>query len=862
MSIKTTIVEIIFLLAISHNGKAQTNDLKFNLVKGNNGKPLGKISAITQDPHGYVWLCGQEAKCIYRYDGNRFTSFRHDEANKNSLGLTSFETIYADNSGIIWIGGDELDEYNPATRTFKHYKPAGYVYSIVKDRRGRLWVGTANGLDYLDEKTGKFTHYRNEPGNPKSLSSNVVWRIYEDHQGTLWIATGYPFFKRDPEDGGLNRLNNDGSFTRYMHDPKDPHSLINNKVAAMFEDSHGTFWIGTGGDGLHTMDRETGRFERKLHDPKKPGLLSCPPLKQNEENDKITFITEDMTGAIWIGTMYSGINRYDTKTKKITHLENSNGFPDTKSWNTFTSKEGELWITTENANLFRVDPFYKPLTNIPINNLVSNFLEDDEGYLWVSTRGSGLLKYDQHNKLIRQYKHEPSDSFSMIGNNAGALFQNEKNTIWVGTDIGLRVFDKVTQKFSRFPEHGNVKNFPDSGITHIRQDNRGLFWFSGWGNGLVCYNPKDHSIKRFLSDKEDSFSISSNEVGGMLDDEPGVLWTGGSSGINRLDLKTERFKNYLPKIWGIQLFRDSEGNIWTGNQNGLFRYNSKEDQFSVFFDSQREINGFIFGGIVEDDAKNLWIPSQLGIVKLNLLTKEIFIYGSKYGIDPRSLVLWAKTYKNRKGQIFVPRENGFYTFSPEELAVNPDFPIIITDFFINSVPVLPGNGSPLQRPVEGFTDLVLKHTQNNLAFNFAAIDYREPDAIKYFYILEGYDLKWREAKDKSCQYLRLPPDNYIFRIKAINAEGTTAEKTITIRINPAWWNTWLFRIAAIIVLVSSSYALMRWRIRQKFKLQLERLEKERQMSELKQKGTELEMQALRAQMNPHFIFNSLNSINR
>ncbi|MEP6597170.1 MAG: histidine kinase, partial [Ginsengibacter sp.] len=173
------------------------------------------------------------------------------------------------------------------------------------------------------------------------------------------------------------------------------------------------------------------------------------------------------------------------------------------------------------------------------------------------------------------------------------------------------------------------------------------------------------------------------------------------------------------------------------------------------------------------------------------------------------------------------------------------------------------NGSPLQKPVEETSDLDLKYNQNNIAFNFAAIDYREPEATKYFTMLENYDNTWREAVgEKSSIYFLLPPGKYVFRIKAYNSDGVKAEKTITIRIYPAWWNTWLFRVPAIIFIGVIFYGLMRWRLKQKFRLQLERSEKERQMAELKQKGTELEMQALRAQMNPHFIFNSLNSINR
>src|SRR5436190_13492650 len=126
MKVKIVIPAVLFFQLIFLFGIAQNNELKFNLVEGPNGKLLGNITAITQDPHGYMWFAGQHAECLYRYDGNRMISFRHDDANPNSLGGTGLETVYADDSGMIWIGfGDNpkggLDQFNPATGIFKHY---------------------------------------------------------------------------------------------------------------------------------------------------------------------------------------------------------------------------------------------------------------------------------------------------------------------------------------------------------------------------------------------------------------------------------------------------------------------------------------------------------------------------------------------------------------------------------------------------------------------------------------------------------------------------------------------------------------------------------------------------------------------
>ncbi len=875
MRITTIIAEIIFLPAIFiHYAAAQKDELRFNLVTGPHGKPLGKIRNITQDPHGYMWFSGEDERCIYRYDGIRLSVFRHDDSDSNSLAGTVVNSVYADDSGLIWIGlNNGLDQYNPSTGIFTHYRHrqndpgslnAGDVAPIIRDRKGRLWVGGSNGLDRLDEKTGKFIHYRNEQGNQKSLSSNFIWTIYEDKQGVIWIGTGYPWFNKDPENGGLNRLEDNGSFSRFMHNPKDPHSLINNKVGAIFEDTDGVFWIGTSGDGLHTMDRKTGLFQRHLYDPKKPEQLSRPPLHPAfGPNDKINFITQDSTGAIWIGTEFSGINRYNPKTEKITLFKHSNGFPDSSGWNAFVSRDGVLWITTEDRNLYKTDPFNKSIYSIGPFHLPSNFMEDEEGYLWVSTMGSGLLKFDQNRNLLKQYKHDPSDSFSLLDDNTGMMIPYRDKTFLVCSHDGIRVFNKLTGKFSRFQDTEAFKDSVTNGFSNILRDKQGLMWFCRWGLGLIRYNPKDNSTKQFFADQEDSTSIGSNFLNSILEDSFGVLWTAGLGGINRLNKETYQFKHYLPRTFITYLYKDSRGILWAGTERGLYRYHQKEDRFTGFFDPQSEISSFRVGGIIEDNARNLWLTSESAIIKLNPVTKETFIYGDKFGITPNSLAPYTKTYKNRKGQLFMGHGRGFYFFSPEELTVSNKLKIIVTDLFINTLPMWTGKSGSLQKPVEEISELNLKYNQNNIVFNFATIDYRAPEHTKYFTMLEGYDDTWREATgEKSSSYFYVPPDKYVYRIKAYNSEGVMAEKAIIIRITPPWWNTWLFRISAVIFFGSIFYGIMRWRMQQKFKLKLEASERERQMAELKQKGTELEMQALRAQMNPHFIFNSLNSINR
>ena len=147
--------------------------------------------------------------------------------------------------------------------------------------------------------------------------------------------------------------------------------------------------------------------------------------------------------------------------------------------------------------------------------------------------------------------------------------------------------------------------------------------------------------------------------------------------------------------------------------------------------------------------------------------------------------------------------------------------------------------------------------------NFAGIDFSNPEDNRHLFMLENYDAGWNLAGvERKATYFNVPPGKYIFRVKVVNSYGIWAERSIQVIITPPWWTTWWFRIAAILAIAAIVYSIMRWRIRQKFNRQIEQSEKDRQLAELRQKTGELEMQALRAQMNPHFVFNSLNAINR
>jgi ligand-binding sensor domain-containing protein len=330
MKTRLLIFSFAFLLLLWRTYSSSAQEVVFSQVFPPEG-PFRMINGVTQDTLGYMWLSSYSIG-LARYDGYQVTLFRNDPRDSNSLATNNVVCVFADRNGMIWVGTQSgLDRLDPRTGIFKHFRHKkedlsslsdDVVTAILEDHNGTLWVGTENGLNRLDMKTETFTRYQQNPNDVTSLSCNRVQVLYEDHRGTLWVGTANPqrFFDSD-EQGGLNKLDRKtGKFTRYLHDPKDSLTLINDRIGAIFEDSRGVFWVSTAGDGLHTMNREKGTFERHLYDPAHPEKLSGPPPEDIGLDLNNFFVVEDSSGAIWIASSKRWITQYDPKTKKIHHL--------------------------------------------------------------------------------------------------------------------------------------------------------------------------------------------------------------------------------------------------------------------------------------------------------------------------------------------------------------------------------------------------------------------------------------------------------------------------------------------------------------------------------------------------------------
>ena len=823
-----SIAIILFLIVVSFRAFGQ--QINFAKVVPPDGNNFIFVTGISQDVNGFMWFSTK--KGLYSYDGRSVESFKNNPLNPNSLVSNFLESVYADYDGTIWIGslGKGLDHFDPETGIFTHFThdsdvpeslSSDTVTSILRDKQGTLWIGTHGGLDQFDAKTNKFIHYRHQADDTASISNNQVRVIYEDSEGILWIGTGSPYADNGgtPEDGGLNRFNkNTGTFTRFLHNPNNNKSLLNNKIGAIFEDKVGDFWIGTAKLGLHKMNRQNGTFERLIYDPSHPEKLSSPVVNiATPDYEHITFITQDAADSYWFGTVDAGLFYFNPEVGKIINYkrtENSTeGFNDNGAWTSFTSRDGILWIGATQGNIYHIDPLHKeiPHTNISTAS-VNSFYEEPDGELWIGTN-QGVIRIE--NGIEKRYLID-SNPANANANIVYSIRADRQGNIWFGSSGGLNLWDRKNEKFIRYiNEPNNSNSLSNNIVTWTFEDKDENFWV-GTFRGLNLMDRKTGRFTHYFKNQANTEPFGANIITDLFEDKNGRMWVGAwnTGGISILNRESNTFQNYLTGTGIMSIYEDSDGALWAGGSDGLYRYDAGIDNFIRYTDTGSPSGMTETTSIVEDEFKNLWLGTSTGITRINAQRNESTLFGNNYGINDFALTP-NSGFKRSNGEIYFGDGTGYFSFSPDELTRNLRMPeIVFTGFRINDQKIIPGDGGPLKESLTLVNEIQLQYNQNVFSFDISVIDYAKPEQNQLIYYLENYDKSWLQANSGNrVYYFNIPPGKYTFRVKGANSYGAWAEKSIDIVIHPPWWRTWWAYIIYALLFIFAVFGFDRFQRR-------------------------------------------------
>lgn len=796
-------IYLVCCLQISLLAQQVTDRYSYRYYNSNQGLSNNSIVSILQDYKGYIWVGTQDG--LNRFDGKSFKTYRNNVDDKNSLSNN-------------------------------------YIICIFEDRDSTLWIGTrGGGLSKFNRANDNFTNYFYQANNTSSISHAEVSSIYEDNQNNLWIGT---------DGGGLNLFNKHSEkFTRC--DNKTTNSDGSNplKILAINGDDHGNLLIGTWDYGLLIFNIKSKKFNKVNN--------ACD--KNGHTFDRIWTIKKDRLGNFFLGLYEGGFQYFDYSKKKFSCLQSEfnklygkssiysfceignnklligtnvgiyivsikyikKGFyltKDIKKLNSYFSisimidKSGNIWSTDYLRGLVQLIPVNSQFLvqevalgfsgEQPNQLQITSFTETKNGEIIFGTE-VGIFFFDSKTRTFKKLEKDLDDN--ILKRRITELNFYEK-TIWSSRIYDISCFNKRTRKFDTFfsiPHE--IFNSNRNGFTDfIIRNNIG--WFAS-ENGLYKLNLQSRKLNTIIGPKETENGFNIFSVRSIADDNNGnILMATFGGGLIVYNTNTDQKTLYqhdpnnprsISSNYINQVIVSKEGKIWLCTFNGLEEFDKKTGVFRHYNTN----NGFpanLMNSVVEDDRGNLWISTQISISKFNPATGKTWNFNF-YNQGSQNVFIIRSAYKAINGYLYFGRIGSFVFFHPDSIKENTKGPIIyLTDFKINYQSVSVGVNSLLKRNIEDAKEVVLKHSQSSFSFTFAAINYNSPEKVQYAYMLKNFDKDWINTGNRSiANYTNIPLGKYVFMVKASNENGIWNNEGVSIRVKilPAFWETWYFKLA-------------------------------------------------------------------
>jgi len=821
------------------------------------GLSHSKVNCILQDHRGFLWIGTNEGLC--RYDGVGFTPFRYQPIDPMGIAAPLVRAILEDSLGRIWIGTENggLDCLDPTINRIEHFSTAADtapltpvdVNAILQDEGGGLWLATSRGLDFVDVASKQVITYVPPSLENEPLRARVLNVILDGRDGCLWLGalhSGLWCFDRQKR-----------TFNVFQHDPRNPLSLGDNDIRALYLDSQSRLWIGTNVGGLNLFHAQTKTFTRFHLNPK------------NSESTTIRALLEDGPDHLLVGNR-SGLYRFHPKSGQYTQYEHDPNDPYSLSHNSiqcfYRDSCGDLWIgTRDGLNYLNKQnhnfKHYQARSNdrrFLNNKVVYGILQDREGDIWFATEEGGINRLHRDSGLFTYYKHDPMNPHSLSVNNIKTLVQDRQGQIWAGTFRGgLNVLDLRSGRFTGIRHNPRDPFSPASNdIMVLLLDREGDIWVGTTDAGLDRYQWTTHRFCHWPMPKD---SPAFTSITALMQDRNGKIWIGSSHGrLASLDKKTGDFHEYrlvendAAAIEVRVIHQDASANLWIGTWgSGLFHLDLGSGNIRRYGD-QDGLPGHVILGILRDAKQNLWLSTTEGLVCFQPRTGECVTYTKENGLQSNQFCYNAYLC-SREGQLYFGGINGVTIIDPQSLQRNTFVPpVVLTGLRVNNKPVEIGSADGLLKKSITDTDqLTLSHRHAVFSVEFAALSYAISSKNRYKYMLEGFDPDWNDAgHQRVATYTNLNPGNYTLRVQAANSDGVWNEigSTLHIIIKPPLWKTWWAKILGLISIGFIIRHLIAYQVQKKNYFQATSL------------ANLAQLKLLRYQMNPHFLFNAHNSI--
>lgn len=731
--------------------------------------------------------------------------------------------------------------------------PSSNVFAFDQDSDQLLWMGTSNGLCSFDGK--KFTSYSIEHG----LVNNLIYGLSIDANNRKWLSTmaGKPSYFKDgkgyiPDWADSLAVGNYyfqciDTFTWFSGVDVEGHKrprpiahigsdqrmyptaiygpwegpagiLVDSLI--YFVDRGRLFRFGTEGPqqiqgleipnhlaecrsidhGIICIEREQGKDHIVFIDPIQLKVSYQEQIEAYQPRKKINTILVDDKGHIWLGLQ-----------GELLYLEHWDAEPEPVLREVFINDlyvdhEGNLWVSTEGKGVFLLVSSEVQSLEIPgkDNYIVRSIEVDQFENIYVGYISGRMDVFDKSFKLIRSNAYSPLRIVDILP---------DENGCWMATNSEVFRLDKDGQVQARYTTTSPIKSLA------VMSDS--LY--------VLSY---DIEVLRGDSIADTGIPFSARiYTNYTIDDQH--MWLGSTDGLfkfNGKDTKQIAKDRIYTDIRGIS--QDHKGRFWIATAGqGIFILEGDTIVQHITSGQGLSSNLCMHQAV---DGKTMWVSTNLGINKIDVETDSIQVFNEQDGLSTGEV-----KYLRMVDRYVLAASSGGIDIVPKDIASFEEPPILHIKALMADNEVLPDQQS--------FT---LPYHQNDLVAQLSSVSFKSLGNITYAYQLEGLNKDWIETSSEEVSWAAVPPGNYQLKVKVRGSGGIwsdTIERQLIIRL--PWWRQWWFILGAGLLIASALHFTYQ---RQQAKFRRE--------SEMQGRMQNLQLTALRAQMNPHFMFNALSSI--
>ena len=808
-------------------------------------------------------------------------------------GLTSF-----DGSGVLFHSNlKETNEFG-----------LNSIYTIVEDKNHNFFIGSSQGIIYFNRKTKSFSSLKYTYSKTKEAYPVNARSFYIDKDETVYAGTANRgLFIYHPVTGQMEHFNLDPS------QPDKWQDRIGNTITSFLEYTGNTslLWVGTF-NGIYLFDKRTKQFKKffTVVNPEYSYVGKAYSYYNVQNMD----MANDST--IWFNIWAGGFAEYNTHTGKCFIYAHTKDFPGYVIPTFARISDGFYLLGISNRKPAVFDTKNKSLTFFSITtdtltyDAIARVEKDPKGNLWVIRNGMLYVSMPGYSRLQPQkFNQHYSDNYSE--ELRGIYFDTGSRRYYCAARMSncVQVLDSNFNPVRIIPAplFTNYYTYKRTCTDRITKDGSGRFWTTGWetyimppGQDRFDYVEKILPSLAWIKRKGEFSDIITTKKGDILlqesitgtvylvdhktlhtdtirvpafvnpvhgnvgdsklcyDDMRDVIYLSNDQGIAQFDLDKKKARNIPYKeIFGtaesnqkiLRFSTDNEGRIWLLKEKYGMRIIDPESLVcsdSIPFGTRGLMQGyFTYVGYGGKDC--MILRSLNGVVVYDYKKKHSFLFDNSNGLsypDFRAIL-----YCNF--HLVADLYNTLVYYDIRWLDKNNFHPVPQVNIIMADTAVV------FTREADENKQIALPHYQNTLSFSFSAPEFIFPERVEYSYRLDGINNDWQYGGyfNRSVTYNNLSPGKYIFHLKAQMQGGNWEDEPVdyTIIIKPAWWQTAWFRTLCVLLAALLLFTLVRFRIQSVRR-------KEKIKSRHEKQLLELEAKALRAQMNPHFIFNCLNSI--